>query len=100
MIRFQPVVLRIGSPVGVAASFVRQLSDGNTAGSVLGRGATDLIAFYGATPIVQPAGNAEAAITRGQACGTNIRERCFTYREVKDTGVTIVDGNSIANGQR
>ncbi|TAL03704.1 MAG: hypothetical protein EPO08_03435 [Rhodospirillaceae bacterium] len=48
----------------------RQLSDGNTAGTVLGRGATDLISFYNATPIVQPSGNAEAAITRGQACGT------------------------------
>lgn len=55
-------------PLSVSSA-VRQLSDGNTAGTVLGRGATDLISFYNATPIVQPAGNAEAAITRGQPCG-------------------------------
>lgn len=56
-------------PLAVS-SFVRQLSDGNLAGTVLGRGATDLISFYNVTPIVQPAGNAQAAITRGQPCGT------------------------------
>lgn len=34
---------------------VRQLSDGNDAGTVLGQGASDKIGFYGlAVPIVQP----------------------------------------------
>lgn len=56
-------------PLSVSSQ-VNQLSDGNSAGTVLGRSATDLIGFYGASPIVQPSGNAEAAITRGQACGT------------------------------
>jgi hypothetical protein len=55
-------------PLSVSSQ-VRQLSDGNSAGTVLGQSATDLISFYNATPVVQPSGNAEAAITRGQPCG-------------------------------
>lgn len=33
----------------------KQLSDGGADGTVLGQSATDLIAFYGATPVDQPA---------------------------------------------
>lgn len=35
---------------------VRQLSDGSSQGTVLGRSAADPIAFYGATPQGQPSG--------------------------------------------
>jgi hypothetical protein len=31
----------------------KQLSDGNPSGTALGQSATDLISFYGATPVVQ-----------------------------------------------
>lgn len=55
-------------PLSVSSA-VRQLSDGNTAGTVLGKSATDPISFYNATPVVQPSGNQQAAITRAQACG-------------------------------
>ena len=55
-------------PLSVSSA-VRQLSDGNSNGTVLGTGATDKIAFYGATPVVQPSGNAEAALARGQPGG-------------------------------
>lgn len=48
----------------------RQLSDGNSQGTTLGQSATDKISFYNATPIVQPSGNAQALITRGQAAGS------------------------------
>lgn len=58
------------------SSAVRQLSDGNGAqggpGTAMGTGATDKIGFYTSSitgPIVQPAGNQQAAVTRGQACG-------------------------------
>jgi hypothetical protein len=57
------------------ASAVRQLSDGNPNGTVLGdllnsQGTGDKIAFFGSTaPVVQPAGVAQAAITRGVSCG-------------------------------
>lgn len=42
---------------------VRQLSDGNTVGTVLGRSASDLIGFYGLTAgVAQPSGSQQAAI--------------------------------------
>ena len=47
----------------------RQLSDGNSQGTILGQSTTDLIGFHGATPTAQRSGNAQAAITRGQQAG-------------------------------
>lgn len=48
----------------------RQLSDGNTVGTVLGTGPTDNIGFFGdASPGPQPSGAAQAAIVRGQQAG-------------------------------
>src|SRR6266568_6086113 len=48
----------------------RQLSDGNAVGTVLGTGINDLIGFYGVTtPVAQPLGAAQAALTRGLAAG-------------------------------
>jgi hypothetical protein len=60
----------------------RFLGDGNTQGTVLGTGAgqsplgkdsagnAEKVALYGGTtPVVQPSGNAQAAIARGSACG-------------------------------
>jgi hypothetical protein len=39
----------------------RQLSDANPGGSGLGQSATDLISFYGVTPVVQRAAATQAA---------------------------------------
>lgn len=59
-------------PLSVSSN-VQQLSNGNGAnggtGTDLGISALDKIGFYGATPVVQPSGNAEAALTRGQPGG-------------------------------
>lgn len=53
------------------SSAPRQLSDGNSVGTVLGTGPTDKIGFYNNTGgVVQPSGNAQAAVARGVACGT------------------------------
>lgn len=41
---------------------VRQLSDGNTDGTVLGQSAADLISFYNATPVTQRSSAAQAAV--------------------------------------
>jgi hypothetical protein len=41
---------------------VRQLSDGNPDGTVLGQSAADLIAFYNAAPVQQRSGAAQAAV--------------------------------------
>lgn len=51
-----------------------QLSDGNPDGTKLGQSITDLIAFYGVTPIAQKAAAAQAAVTDasgGTAAPTN-----------------------------
>lgn len=40
----------------------RQLSSADTAGTVLGQSTTDLISFYGVTPIVQRSGASQAAV--------------------------------------
>lgn len=41
---------------------VKQLSDGNPEGTVLGQSATDLIAFYNAAPVPQRSGEAQAEV--------------------------------------
>jgi hypothetical protein len=41
---------------------VRQLSDGNPDGTVLGQSASDLISFYNAAPIARRSGTAQAAV--------------------------------------
>lgn len=54
---------------------VQYLDDGRTDGTVLGNttGTSTIgapkIAFFGGTPVVQPSGNAQAALTRGQTGG-------------------------------
>ncbi len=50
-------------------SNVRQLSDGNPIGTVLGQSPTDLIGFFGATPVAQQSGFAQSAIAIGEASG-------------------------------
>jgi len=52
------------------SSTLKQLSDGNPAGSVWGQSATDLIAFYGGTPVAQRASGNLAAITTTAATTT------------------------------
>lgn len=44
-------------------SNVRQLSDGNPIGTVLGKSAVDLISFYGVQPVVQPGTNGLEIVT-------------------------------------
>lgn len=52
----------------------KQLSDQSSSGTELGAGSTDLVSFYGATPIAQPSGATQAAVTDasgGTAAATN-----------------------------
>ncbi len=60
------------APVTLDSPRVKQLSDQNTSGTQLGASSTDLVGMFGATPVAQPSGNAQAAVTRGQACGSVI----------------------------
>jgi hypothetical protein len=50
----------------------KQLSDGGTDGTRLGQSATDKIAFYGETPIVQRSGAAQATSLVGTASSTAV----------------------------
>jgi hypothetical protein len=56
-------------PTATGQSLLRQLTDGSTDGTNLGNSTADPIGFYGATPVVQPSGNAQSAVTRGQQAG-------------------------------
>ncbi len=59
------------TPVALDSPRVKQLSDGNATGTVMGVSPADLLGFYGNTiaPVAQPSGNAQAAIARGVAAG-------------------------------
>lgn len=50
----------------------KQLSDGGSEGVVLGQSATDKVALFGATPVVQPAATAQSAITAGATTTSTI----------------------------
>lgn len=52
------------TPVNTSTN-ITDLSNGNSAGTRLGQTTTDLVSFYGSTPIVQPLGNAGATVQRG-----------------------------------
>lgn len=41
----------------------RQLSDGDSGGTLIGQSATDKVGFYGVTPVAQRSGAAQAALT-------------------------------------
>lgn len=56
-------------PIATGTSLERFFSNNNPDGSSLGQSTADLESLYGATPIVQPSGNAQAAITRGLQSG-------------------------------
>jgi hypothetical protein len=60
-----PVATATPSPTNAP----KQLSDQNSLGTQLGVSATDIIGFYGATPVAQPAGSFQDAATRGNAAG-------------------------------
>lgn len=56
-------------PIATGVTLARQLSDGSPDGTIFGQSSTDTISFYGATPVVQPSGNAQAAVARGNQAG-------------------------------
>ena len=76
-----------------ASNLPRQLSDGNDQGTTMGfaptgaqgGAAADKVGFFGAA-VVQPSGNAQAALVRGQAGGS-----VFTYASAQSpSGVTTL----------
>ncbi len=59
------------TPVNTSTN-ITDLSNGNSAGTRLGQTTTDLVSFYGSTPIVQPAGNAGAGTIQRGAGGATV----------------------------
>ncbi|MGO9172002.1 MAG: hypothetical protein ACLP7P_08570 [Rhodomicrobium sp.] len=53
----------MGTATTYTVTTVRQISDGNPDGCSFGQSPTDKISFYNATPVVQPSGAAQAAVT-------------------------------------
>lgn len=46
-------------------TMVKYLGDGNPDGVSFGKATTNKLSFYGLTPVVQPSGAAQAAVTTG-----------------------------------
>lgn len=59
----------------------KQLSDGGPAGTVLGQSATDLVAFYGATPAAQ------IAVTTAPAATAATSTTPFGYSEAQANAI-------------
>jgi hypothetical protein len=60
---------------------VKQLSDGNPDGTVLGQSAGDLISFYNVAPVAQRSGVAQAAVSA--AAPTNSSPYGFTQDQAQ-----------------
>lgn len=62
---------------------VRQLSSGDVDGTCMGQSSTDLIGFYGATPVVRRSGTTQAAITdsSGGTAGAAVNTITGTYNQ-------------------
>lgn len=69
---------------------VKQLSDRNPDGTTLGQDSTtDKIGFYGATPVVQPSGSSQAAVSTTAA--TTTTPWGFTTSTQANAIVTLVN---------
>lgn len=55
--------------MAITSATTKQLSDGNSQGTVLGISASDKIAFYGAASVTQPTSTAQAAVLATSAAG-------------------------------
>jgi hypothetical protein len=62
---------------------VRHLSDGNPDGTVLGQSASDLVAFYNATPVPQRSGTAQTAVPTTAPINTSP----FGYTQAQATAI-------------
>jgi len=74
----------------------KQLSDGNPSGTSLGQSSTDLISFYGATPVVRRSGSSQAALTlttvsatKGRGFNTSAAFNAFVA-QVNEIRATLV----------
>lgn len=65
---------------------VKQLSDGGPDGTSLGQSATDKVGFYGASPIVQRSGSAQAAVATTAATSSTP----YGYSQAQANGIVTL----------
>lgn len=68
----------------------RQLSDADTDGTLLGQSASDLIGFYGVTPVAQAAHIADVATSTITTAATSTTPWGFATSTQADAVITIV----------
>lgn len=81
----------------------KQLSDARTDGVLVGQSTTDLVGFYGVTPIVQRSGSAQAAVatsTITTAATTTSPWGFATSTQANDVTAQIVLLRTLANELR
>lgn len=70
---------------------IRQLSDGDTDGTLLGQSSSDRLAFYGAaTPIVRPSVAAYTTTTQSNSTSTNWGYTTSTQADAINTQVVAI----------
>lgn len=74
---------------------VRDLTDARTDGANLGQSATDLVGFWGVTPVVQPAASAFAAVATTAVISSSTSATCFGFTSAQATALI-----TLANGMR
>ena len=71
---------------------VRQLSDFDSGGTVLGQSITDKIAFHGVTPVAQRAGAAQAATgAAAPAGGTGATAGAYDTAANRDAAIVLIN---------
>lgn len=65
----------------------KYLGDGRSDGTVMGNSATDLIAFYDVTPVVQPALSATAAVSTAVAVLATSSAAVYGFSSAQANGI-------------
>lgn len=80
------------------SSAARQLSDGNSQGTLLGRAISDLIGFFGASPVAQVPDNSQAAIARGQSAGVIVTYSTTQSPTAVTPNTTVASALTVQSG--
>jgi len=76
----------------------RQLSDGRTDGQKVGQSATDLVGFWGVTPVVQVAASAWAAVATTAAISSSTSATCFGFTSAQCAAIVAAINGMRAAG--
>lgn len=78
---------------------VKQLSDGSPSGVNLGQSAADLVGFYGATAVAQPAATAQSAVPTTALTALTSGETLVGAISLINQLITRVAANTVLNNQ-